>query len=146
MYVHSLIYWSCSHGCFQVPYAPYLSTQFLAAYDMYLDICRQVGHQIKTALGFNTAISHLKQACPCCFNKQEDEPELEFSCLVSMDGNNSLKHLGTTIHQTNDCIDSCTITSNCWLTNEEVNRFKDEVKSQVRITNNIYLLVCWWVN
>ena len=116
--------------------------QFSAAYDTYLDICRQVGHQIKTALGFNTAILHLKQACPCCFNKQEDEPELEFSCLVSIDGNNSLKCLGATIRQTNDHLDSHTIVSDHWLTNEEVNRFKDEVKSRVRITHNIYLLVC----
>jgi hypothetical protein len=96
---------------------------------VYLDICRQVGHQIKTALGFNTAISHLKQACPCCFNKQEDEPELEFSCLVSIDGHNSLKRLGANVRQTNDHLDSRTIVSDCWLTNEEVNRFKDEVKS-----------------
>ena len=72
----------------------------------------------------------------------EDEPELEFSCLVSIDRNNSLKRLGATIRQTNDRLDSRNIVSDHWLTNEEVNKFKDEVKSRVRITNHIYLLVC----
>jgi hypothetical protein len=129
-------------SCFQVPYIPYFSMQFSAAYNVYLDICQHVSHQIKTALRFHTPILHLKQACPCCFSKQEDQPELEFLCLVSIDGNNLLKCLGATIRQTNNCLDSCAIVSDHWLTNEEVNRLKDEVKSQVKITNNIHLLLC----
>ena len=58
---------------------------------------------------------------------------MEFSSFVSIDGNNSLKRLGTSVRNTNDRLDSRTIVSDRWLTPEEVNRFKDEVVSQVRI-------------
>jgi hypothetical protein len=115
----------------QVPYAPYLCTQFSVAYDAYLDICRCVDQQINTALGYNTPTSRLLRSCPCCFYKLQGEPEMEFSSFVSIDGNNSLKHLGTSVRGINDRIDSRTVISDRWLTPEEVDRFKDEVKSRV---------------
>jgi hypothetical protein len=56
---------------------------------------------------------------------------MEFSSFVSIDGNNSLKHLGTSVRGVNDRIDSRNIFSDRWLTPEEVDRFKDEVKPRV---------------
>jgi hypothetical protein len=112
---------------FQVPYVPYLSTQFSIAYDAYLEICRRLKNQANIALGLDTAQLRLKQSCPCCFNKLEDEPELEFSCFVSVDGNNSLKRLGSSVRNVRDRLDSRTITSDRWISVEEVDRFKDEV-------------------
>jgi hypothetical protein len=120
------------HTKIQVPYNAYLTTQFSVAFDAYLEICRQVDQQINTALKYDTHISYLRQSCPCCFYKLEGEPDLDFSSFVSIDGNNSLKRLGTTVRNTNERLDSRTIVSDRWLTPEEVNRFKDEV-SQVRI-------------
>lgn len=117
-------------GC-QVPYIPYLSTQFSIAYDAYLEICRCVNHQINIALRLNMPQLRLKQACPCCFNKLEDEPELEFSCFVSIDGNNSLKRLGSTVRNAKECLDSRTILSDHWISSEDVDRFKDEVRPRV---------------
>jgi hypothetical protein len=35
----------------------------------------------------------LKNACPCCTYRLKDEPELEYSLLFSMDGNDSLKRV-----------------------------------------------------
>ena len=112
------------------------------AFDAYLEICRQVDQQINTALKCDTQISYLRRSCPCCFYKLEGEPELEFSSFVSIDGNNSLKRLGTTIRNTNERLDSRTIVSDRWITPEEVNRFKDEVTSQVRI----YAVCCFTTN
>ena len=47
--------------------------------------------------------------------------------MVSMDGNNSLKRIGSSIRTHDDLFDSHSIHSNCWITPEEVNCFKDEV-------------------
>jgi hypothetical protein len=117
----------------QVPYNAYLAAQFSTAFDAYLEICRQVDQQINAALKYDSRISHLKRSCPCCFYKLEGEPELEFSCFVSIDGNNSLKRLGTSVRNSNDRLDSRTVVSDRWLTAEAVNRFKDEVIPRVRI-------------
>ncbi|RDB19588.1 hypothetical protein Hypma_013286 [Hypsizygus marmoreus] len=113
-----------------VPYFPYLSTQFSAAYDAYLEICRRVDHQINAALGYDAPNSRLLRSCPACFYKLEGEPELEFSSFVSIDGNNSLKRLGTTVRGLSERIDTRNSLSDRWLTPEEVDRFKDEVKSR----------------
>ena len=115
----------------QVPYLPYLCTQFSNAYDAYLDICRHVDQQINAALGYNSSSSRLLRSCPCCFYQLDGEPEMEFSSFVSIDGNNSLKRLGTSVRGVNDRLDSRTILSDHWLTPEEVDRFKDEVKPRV---------------
>jgi hypothetical protein len=112
---------------FQVPYVPYLSMQFLIAYDAYLEICQCLKHQVNIVLGLDTAQLHLKQSCPCCFHKLEDEPELEFFCFISVDGNNSLKCLRSSVCNVRDCLDSHMITSDCCISIEEVDRFKDEV-------------------
>jgi hypothetical protein len=59
----------------------------------------------------------------------EDEPKQEFSCFISMDGNNSLKRLGETVRNQTARIDTRTLKSDRWLSAEEVDVFKDEVKS-----------------
>jgi hypothetical protein len=56
---------------------------------------------------------------------------MEFSSFVSIDGKNLLKCLGTSVCGINDQINSRTVISDCWLTPEEVDRFKDEVKPWV---------------
>jgi hypothetical protein len=56
---------------------------------------------------------------------------MQFSSFVSIDGNNSLKCLGTSIRGVSDRLDSRTILSDRWLTPEEVDHFKDEVKPRV---------------
>jgi hypothetical protein len=53
---------------------------------------------------------------------------MQFSSFVSIDGNNSLKCLGASIHSVNERLDSWTILSDRWLMPEEVDHFKDEVK------------------
>ena len=115
----------------QEPYHPYLCTQFSNAYDIYLSICRQVDKQINESLGYTTPAERLCRSCPPCFYSLHDEPELEFSCLVSIDGNNSLKRLGTSVHGVNERLDTRSITSDRWVSAEAVDCFKDEVPSRV---------------
>ena len=126
------IYFSDSTVC-QEPYYPYLCTQFSNAYDIYLDICRRVDQQINENLGYMTPVERLRRSCPPCFYQLHDEPELEFSCLVLIDGNNSLKRLGTSVCGVNDRLDTRSITSDRWVSMEDVDRFKDEVPSRVSI-------------
>lgn len=60
-----------------------------------------------------------------------NEPPLQFSKLVAIDGNNSLRRVDPT--QTKSTLpldDSRLHTSDIWLTPSQVNQFKDEVKAQ----------------
>jgi hypothetical protein len=114
-----------------VPYHSYLSTQFRTAYDVYLELCRRVARKIDQALGHDTPNWRLRNCCPPCFYKLEDEPKLEFSCFISIDGNNSLKRLGETVRNQTARLDSHTLESDRWLSAEEVDVFKDEVKSSL---------------
>jgi hypothetical protein len=84
--------------------------------------------QVKAALGHDTLNWRMLNVCPPCFYKLEDEPDLEFSYLFSVDGNNSLKRMGAAMHNLTERLDSRTFLSDRWLTAKEVNRFADEVK------------------
>jgi len=94
-------------------------------------MCQNVDKQVDAALGYNTRAARILQSCPCCFYKLEGEAELDFSCFVSIDGNNSLKRLGMSVLGKTDRLDSRTISSDRWVSIEEVDKFKDEVKPQV---------------
>lgn len=78
------------HG---MPFRPYLTKQFSICFDLYLSIRQEVDSRVQVALGREGANWRLKHACPACTHKLEDEPELEFSMLFCMDGNNSVKRI-----------------------------------------------------
>jgi hypothetical protein len=94
--VHTFLYDDATSVIWAVqkPYHPYLSSQFSDAFNVYLEICRHVKRKITMALGHNDPNCRLFNSCPPCFYKLEGEPQLEFSCFVSFDGNDSLKQLG----------------------------------------------------
>jgi hypothetical protein len=110
-----------------------LATQFSAAYDVYLEIQRRVNAEVYKALGYDTPNWKLLNICPPCYYKLEDEPELKFSSFVTMDGNNSLKRWGASMHNQAARIDTRTLESDRWLEAEEVNRFADEVKGKKKV-------------
>lgn len=114
----------------QVPYKPYLSTQFSTAYDTYLEIQHRINKRIDVALHHDSPNWRLLNTCPSCFYKLEDEPALTFSCLLSMDGNNSLKWLGMAVHNKAARLDNRSLESDLWITPQEVNHFKNEVPSR----------------
>ncbi|KAJ7270013.1 hypothetical protein B0H12DRAFT_997107, partial [Mycena haematopus] len=69
---------------------PWLSSQFSVAFDVYLAIRARIEKRLKVALGRDSPNWRLKNACPPCLYKLEDEPPLEIPFMCTMDGNNSL--------------------------------------------------------
>ncbi|KAJ7027031.1 hypothetical protein C8F04DRAFT_1295641 [Mycena alexandri] len=78
------------HG---LPFKPYRAQQFSAAYDLYLAVLKRVKLRVRRVLGRNGPKWRMENCCPSCMLKVEDEEELTFSILVTMDGNDSLKRV-----------------------------------------------------
>ncbi|EPQ50029.1 hypothetical protein GLOTRDRAFT_21641, partial [Gloeophyllum trabeum ATCC 11539] len=114
-----------------VPYHRYLADQYSIAYDVYLEVLHRVHNRLEHALGHDEPDWRLKNACPACFYKLEDETPLKFSFLCQMDGNNSLKRTdANVIRKYPERLDSRGPRTDYWLSPEEVDKFKDEVKAK----------------
>ncbi|KAG1848566.1 hypothetical protein F4604DRAFT_1935345 [Suillus subluteus] len=85
---------------------PYLTAQLSSAFNIYLEILHRVDQHLHMALKRDTPNWRLLNSCPACFYKLEDEPNLEFEWLVSIDGNNSLKRWDSMTYGTNAQLDS----------------------------------------
>lgn len=114
----------------QVPYRPYLCTQFSIAFDVYLEVVHQVDQRIRNTLNRNSQDWRLQNECPACFYRLQDEPKLKFDWLVSIDGNNSLKRWDTTMYGTIPRGDSRGPRSTYWLSDAYVDKFKYEVTAK----------------
>ncbi|KAJ7855627.1 hypothetical protein B0H14DRAFT_3085411 [Mycena olivaceomarginata] len=79
------------HG---VPFRTYLSTQFSVAFDVYVGTLAIIAKRVEAALGRDTPNWRLKNACPACLYKLEDEEDLLLPVLTTQDGNNSLSRHG----------------------------------------------------
>ncbi|KAG1723087.1 hypothetical protein EDD22DRAFT_982950 [Suillus occidentalis] len=106
------------------------------AYDVYLEILHRMKQCHRAALNHDTLNWRMLNSCPACFYKLEDEPALEFDWLVSIDGNNSLKCWNSSIYGSNPRIDSRKACNDYWIDTCDVDRFKDEVKTRERDTND----------
>ncbi|KAG1804582.1 hypothetical protein EV424DRAFT_1330514 [Suillus variegatus] len=102
-----------------MPYQPYLNSQFSDMYNIYLEILHHIDHHLNEALHRNTPNWHLLNACPCCTYKLKDEPPLALEWLVSIDGNNSLKRWVSSTYGPR---------SDYWVDCTSVDIFKDEVQ------------------
>ena len=114
----------------KMPYHSYLRNQFTIAYDIYMDICERVSKQIHVELGYDSA-SRLSRLCPPCFSPAPGEEKMEFSVLVSMDGNNSLKQIGPSIRGHDELLDSRKVLSDRWINPQAVDQFKNDVTASV---------------
>ncbi|KAG2344689.1 hypothetical protein BDR05DRAFT_881947, partial [Suillus weaverae] len=112
-----------------IPYQPYLATQFSVTYDIYLEIIHRVQQHLQASLGHDTPNWHLLNASPACFYKLCNEPKLEFDWLISIDGNNSLKRWDSTIYGNTPCVNSHTAHSNYWVEPKAVDQFQNEVRA-----------------
>lgn len=117
--------------------------QFSIAFDAYLQILRTIENRVQVLLGRDGENWRIKNSCPCCcfkvrhiydrmncfiltfFSKLEDEKNLIFTRMFAIDGNNSAKRFMNAALQ-----DDRTFKSDYFLTREEVDIFKDEVKSR----------------
>lgn len=78
------------HG---TPFKPYSAQQFSPAFDLYSGTLEQTDDLVNKALGRDSLNWRRKNCCAGCMYKLEGEEELEFSMLVTMDGNDSLKRV-----------------------------------------------------
>ncbi|KAG2108910.1 uncharacterized protein F5147DRAFT_576420 [Suillus discolor] len=107
-----------------IPYQPYLNMQFLDAYDVYLEILHRVDSLIKAALKCDTQDWCLLNSCPCCCYKLDDEDDMTFEWLATIDGNNSLKRWSSSIYGTSPRDDLWTQCSDYWLHCTKVDQFQ----------------------
>ncbi|KAG1810628.1 uncharacterized protein BJ212DRAFT_1205925, partial [Suillus subaureus] len=114
-----------------IPYHAYLNTQFSAAYDVYLEILHHVKTRLNDALGQNTPNWWLLNSCLCCVYKLEGEPPLPFDWLVTVDGNNSLKHWASSTYGLQPQEDSQQPCSDYWVDQVAVNKFQNEVRTHM---------------
>ncbi|KAJ3558562.1 hypothetical protein NM688_g856 [Phlebia brevispora] len=87
---------------------------------------RTVDHRIKHALGWDSPNWQMKNACRACSYKLEGELKLIFSCLVVMDGNNSLKRMRTVSDRI--AADMRVLDFDYFLLREYVDKYANEVK------------------
>ncbi|KAF8576774.1 hypothetical protein K439DRAFT_1622589 [Ramaria rubella] len=123
----------------RVAYRPILRNQLSTAFDAYLEICQLIDRRINMELQCDTPKWQLQNACAPCTYVLQNEPTLEFSMLVAMDGNKSLKRVerarcernahGVTVQCENiERENKRTIMSDMYLGQEAVNVFRHEVK------------------
>ncbi|KAG2336950.1 hypothetical protein BDR05DRAFT_896004, partial [Suillus weaverae] len=122
-----------------VPYRPYLNSQFSAAYDIYLEILYRVKCRLDEALGRNTPNWRLQNACPCCFYKLEGERPLVFDWLATVDGNNSLKRWASSTYGTDAREDSRQARSDYWVDQIAVDKFQNDARAP--IVRNLYVVL-----
>ncbi|KAJ3507908.1 hypothetical protein NMY22_g16786 [Coprinellus aureogranulatus] len=75
-----------------VQYRKALQRVFSICYDIYLQLRQETEKRVLQALG-REGLWRRKNACPACTYRLQGEPQLLFSILVTMDGNNSLKRI-----------------------------------------------------
>jgi len=63
------------------------------AFDVYLQLRQETSLHVCAILKHDTPLWHLRNACSACTYKVEEEPDLVFKMLVTIDGNDSLKHV-----------------------------------------------------
>ncbi|KAF8132775.1 hypothetical protein EV363DRAFT_1397708 [Boletus edulis] len=68
-------------------------------------------------------------SCPACHYKLQDEPPLPFAFQLSMDGNNSAKCVDPSFRHGIERDDPRDGRSSIWIKEEDVDRFKDEVRN-----------------
>ncbi|KAK7676308.1 hypothetical protein QCA50_020725 [Cerrena zonata] len=108
------------HG---VSYASWLRDQMSDAFDAYLWILRAVKVRIDSLLGQDGPDWRMQNSCPCCNHKVDGELVLHPTRLLAMDGNNSVKRVASA-----GSADERVLKSSYFLSREQVDRFKDEVK------------------
>src|SRR5882724_11078939 len=103
--------------------------QFSIAYDVYLEILWCVNQRVAMALGQDSLDWCIQNSCPACQYSLEKEPSIVPSHLVAIDGNSSLHRVDSSITKGTQVLgDSRTTRTDLWLSCEQVDIFKDEVR------------------
>ncbi|KZT64505.1 hypothetical protein DAEQUDRAFT_769628 [Daedalea quercina L-15889] len=78
---------------YTIPYRRHYHTILADSYEIYLTILRGVQVTVDASLGQNTPNWRVLNACPACSYKLQDEPDLHWTRMFCLDGNNSLKRI-----------------------------------------------------
>ncbi|KAI0676054.1 hypothetical protein C8Q78DRAFT_1074995 [Trametes maxima] len=113
--------------CYALPYRRRYRSALSDSLDIYLNILRVIEKRVTAALERDTPDWRVLNACPACCYKVEDEPELIFERMFSMDGNNSLKRI-IKIGDRETAQRRVFSESDYYLPTDFVDRYKDEVK------------------
>ncbi|KAG1863273.1 hypothetical protein DFJ58DRAFT_656566, partial [Suillus subalutaceus] len=108
-----------------VTYSRHLWEQFTIAFDIYLQIKREVWRLIDRALNRDGTDWHLKGSCPSCAFEQPNEPPLIPRRLHSMDGNHSAKRLDGSGSADQRLFHSC-----YFIPVSAVEQFRDDVRNR----------------
>ncbi|EJD36058.1 hypothetical protein AURDEDRAFT_154702 [Auricularia subglabra TFB-10046 SS5] len=111
-----------------VPYSRSLRNHFSDAVDAFASILRAVDERVRVKLG-REGEWRIKNTCPACSYKCEDEPPLRFARQFTMDGNNSLKRYATPWTR-----DEAVFPTSYIIASDLVNTFEGEVSRAARST------------
>ncbi|KZT70622.1 hypothetical protein DAEQUDRAFT_633977, partial [Daedalea quercina L-15889] len=78
---------------YTIPYRRHYRAILADSYEIYLTILRGVQVKVDASLGRNTPNWRVLNACPACSYKLQDEPDLRWTRMFCLDGNNSLKRI-----------------------------------------------------
>ncbi|KAJ7736987.1 hypothetical protein DFH07DRAFT_870634 [Mycena maculata] len=117
---------------------PYLGAQFSVALDLYHAVRADVDSRVQVALGRDAPNWRLKNSCPACLYKVEDEPTLLIPLLTTTDGNNSLSRFqlrtredvredgSTAPGASKELPDNRTVLGDYYISREEVDKWGEE--------------------
>ncbi|KAJ7735271.1 hypothetical protein DFH07DRAFT_870772 [Mycena maculata] len=117
---------------------PYLGAQFSVALDLYHAIRADVEKRVQVALGRDGPNWRLKNACPACLYKLEDEATLSIALLTTTDGNNSLSRFqlrereevredgSAVLGASKQCPDNRIIPGDYYISREEVDKWGED--------------------
>ncbi|KAH9856316.1 hypothetical protein C2E23DRAFT_722786, partial [Lenzites betulinus] len=108
-------------------FIPKMAEQFSGCFDVYLDLLHQVEVRVSASLGRDQPEWRMRHACPPCLYVLEGEPSPP-TLLATMDGNSSLKLVDDSFRSGERYTDRRTLRTDLYISNEEVDRFKDEVR------------------
>ncbi|TFY51052.1 hypothetical protein EVJ58_g10764 [Rhodofomes roseus] len=116
---------------YKIPYRRYYRALIADAFEVYLSVLQEVRRRLDVALGRDGPNWRVKNACPACSYKLNDEPELRWARMVCVDGNNSLKRIaGIGNRQQGDS--RVFSRSGYYLPRELVEEYSNEVQSRGR--------------
>jgi len=135
-----------------VAFRPYISRQLTIAFDQYLQILRYVQHMTLTTICRMGPLWRLKNACPACTYILQGEPELRFSLLYTMDGNDSLKRAVRQAEDADEVDEADEVSTQCeellpgqvltcdrFLTREEVDVFAKDRQVDVDMLTEVWM-------
>ncbi|KAH9913734.1 uncharacterized protein B0H18DRAFT_1108583 [Fomitopsis serialis] len=114
---------------YQVPFQRRIHIKIADVFEIYLTIMREVDKRVQAAVGRDSPNWCVLYGCPPCGYKLDNEPNMRWSRMLCVDGNNSLKRLAAL--STRKVGDARVFhNSNYYIPDAFVNRFTGKIRPQ----------------